>query len=48
MMDQVFLLLLAMFGFVALICIGGLVAWLCGCDLNEPEYYAHRRTDEAD
>ena len=36
MMDQVFLLLLAMFGFVGLICIGGLVAWLCGCDINKP------------
>lgn len=42
MIEQIFILLLAMFGFVAMICIGGLVAWLLGYDLNEPEYYEQK------
>ena len=28
--------------------VGGFFAWVCGFDLNEPEYYEHLRTDEAD
>ena len=42
MMDQVFLLLLALFAFTFCVVIGGFFAWVCGCDLNEPEYYERK------
>lgn len=41
-MEGLFLALVAIVGFSGLLCVGGLVAWLCGCDMNEPEYYARK------
>lgn len=48
MTQDLFLLLLALLSFVFCVMIGGFFAWVCGFDLNEPEYYEHRRTDETD
>ena len=42
MLQDLFLLLLALLGFLGLVCVGGLVAWLLGYDLNEPEYYEQK------
>ena len=42
MIDIVFLIIL-LIGLCVTVCIGALIAWLCGCNVNEPEYYAHKR-----
>jgi len=42
-MIEMMMLLIVLISFCALVCIGALVAWLCGCDVNEPEYYQDKR-----
>jgi hypothetical protein len=43
MIQDLFILLSAMFIFCLLIAIGGLIAkYVFGCDLNEPEYYERK------
>ena len=51
MIQDLFLLLLAMLMFVGAMAIGGLIAkYVFKCDWNEPEYYEYkkRHTDESD
>ena len=49
MSEGLFLVILGITSFMFCLCIGGLFAWALGYDVNEPEYYEHRRrTDEAD
>lgn len=42
MLDIIFVLFILL-GFCGLVTIGALVAWLCGFELNEPEYYEYRK-----
>ena len=42
MTEQIFIMLVFITGFCSLVCIGGLIAWACGCKVNEPEYYARK------
>ena len=42
MTQDLFLLLLALLSFTFCVMVGGFFAWVCGFDLNEPEYYEHK------
>jgi len=42
-MIETVMIVIVLISFCALVCIGALVAWLCGCDVNEPEYYEHKQ-----
>ena len=46
MTQDLFLLLLALLSFVFCVMVGGFFAWVCGFDLNEPEYYEHKERQE--
>jgi len=46
MTQDIFLLLLALLSFVFCVMVGGFFAWVCGFDLNEPEYYEHKEKQE--
>jgi len=37
--ESLFFTLVGIAGFALVMGMGGLIAWACGFDLNEPEYY---------
>ena len=43
-MLDLFFVLLILGSFCGLITIGALIAWCLGFQLNEPEYYEHKRS----
>jgi len=38
-MQELFITLAGVAGFALVMGLGGLIAWACGFDINEPEYY---------
>jgi len=48
MEQNIFLVLLGVLSFMLCMCVGGFFAWVCGFDLNEPEYYEHKRNNMGD
>lgn len=45
-MIETVMIVIVLISFCALVCIGALVAWLCGCDVNEPEYYEYKKRNK--